>query len=440
MNERTFEALELDSLIRLLVRHCQTPMGRDVVASLVPLTDVGAIRDALAYTTECVECLNEAGSFGLSDIQDPADAIAELKVEGSRLEPLQILAIERVVAVASSLRQQARADDFPLKYPRLATIASGLPDLRPLLQSVAGKILPSGEIDDNASPQLRRIRREIGDMRRRVYSSLESVMRAQQSAIQEELVTIRNGRFVIPVRTDSRGNVAGVVHGLSSSGVTSYVEPLGVIEQNNDLVRLREQEENEIANILLGVTNQFRAHHQAIADGLDAIARTDFVQAKARLSREFKCVQPEISESRRLFLKDARHPILEENLRKSGAGVVPVSLDMDESHQVFIVSGPNAGGKTVALKTAGLLALMAQMGLHVPAAQATLTGYRQVFADIGDQQSIAANLSTFTAHIRNVAEMARAVQAPALVLIDEVGTGTDPDEGAAPARLYRRLY
>src|SRR5262249_21411665 len=212
-----------------------------------------------------------------------------------------------------------------------------------------------------------------------------------------------------------------------------YVEPLGVIEQNNDMVRLREQEEVEIGEILLSISDALRAHTSEIKEIEATIARLDLIQSRARLSAEFHSVAPRITTGRGLRLQNARHPLLENSLRKSGRAPVPVSLEMDEGHQVLVISGPNAGGKTVVLKTVGLVIMMAQSGLHVPAEEAELPVFGQVFADIGDQQSIAANLSTFTAHIRNVSEMAEAVRPPALVLLDEVGTGTDPDEGAALA-------
>ncbi|HSF23408.1 MAG TPA: Smr/MutS family protein, partial [Blastocatellia bacterium] len=359
-------------------------------------------------------------------------ALAELQVEGTSLEPLQILALSRVVAVGMDARGQLTDPELKTRYPRLSGVTSAIPDLRRLLAGIRGKILPNGEIDDNASPELRRIRREINERRSRIYRNLESLMRDRSaSAIQEEIVTIRNGRFVIPVRTDSRAQVPGVMHGLSSSGQTTYVEPLGVIDQNNELVRLREQEQIEIANILLAITDAFRVNLAGIAAVVEALTEIDFAQAKARLSLQFKCTRPEMTSSPGVVLEEARHLLLDDQLRRSGGRVVPISLEMDEAHQTMVISGPNAGGKTVVVKTVGLIALMAQMGLHVPAERALLPVFDQVLADIGDQQSIAANLSTFTAHMRNIAEMAESVRPPALILIDEVGTGTDPDEGAA---------
>lgn len=435
MDERTFKTLDLEALIALLARHVQTPLGRKRVLALAPSTDRDHINAELDRTTECAGYLATGGAFGLNDVADPEDSLAKLQVVGTSLEPLQILSLQRLIGAGMDVREQFSDVDLRSRYPQLSAIAARAPDLRRMLASIRGKILPTGEIDDSASPVLRRIRREINERRNRIYRNLESLMHERApSAIQEDIVTVRNGRFVIPVRTDSRGQVPGVMHGLSSSGQTTFVEPLTIIDQNNELVRLREEEEIEIARILLEITEAFRVNLSGIAAVSDALAELDFTHAKARLSAEFKCVRPvmlAIDEARALVLEDARHPLLEHSLKQSGGRAVPISLEMDEGHQTMVISGPNAGGKTVVVKTVGLIALMAQSGLHVPAARAVLPVFAQVLADIGDQQSIAANLSTFTAHMRNIAEMADRVSPPALILLDEVGTGTDPDEGAA---------
>jgi DNA mismatch repair protein MutS2 len=432
MDERTFKTLELEALVSLLARHVQTPLGRKRVMALVPSTDRDHINGELDRTTECAGYLSTGGAFGLSDVADPEDSLAELQVAGTSLEPLQILALQRLISAGMDVRDQFSDIELKSRYPQLSAIAARVPDLRRMLASIRGKILPTGEIDDSASPVLRRIRREINERRSRIYRNLESLMHERApSAIQEDIVTVRNGRFVIPVRTDSRGQVPGVMHGLSSSGQTTFVEPLTIIDQNNEMVRLREEEEIEIARILLEITEAFRVNLSGIAAVADALAEIDFTHAKARLSAEFKCVRPTMVEGQALLLEDARHLMLEHTLKQSGGRAVPISLEMDEGHQTIVISGPNAGGKTVVVKTVGLIALMAQSGLHVPATCAVLPVFAQVLADIGDQQSIAANLSTFTAHMRNIAEMAERVSPPALILLDEVGTGTDPDEGAA---------
>ncbi len=432
MDQRTFRTLDLESMVALLVRHVQTPLGRKRVVALIPSIDRNHINVELDRTTEGAGYLATGGAFGLSDISDPEDCLAELQVIGTSLEPLQILALQRLVSAGMDVREQFSDLELKSRYPQLSAIAARVPDLRRMLALVRGKILPTGEIDDSASPALRRIRRELNERRSRIYRNLESLMHERApSAIQEDIVTVRNGRFVIPVRTDSRGQVPGVMHGLSSSGQTTFVEPLTIIDQNNEMVRLREEEEIEINRILLEITEAFRVNLSGIAAVTDALSEIDFIHAKARLSAEFKCVRPTMIEGRAMVLDEARHLLLEHSLKQSGGRAVPISLEMDEDHQTIVISGPNAGGKTVVVKTVGLIALMAQSGLHVPATRASLPVFAQVLADIGDQQSIAANLSTFTAHMRNIAEMAERVSPPALILLDEVGTGTDPDEGAA---------
>ena len=519
MDSRTFEALELGSLTELLARHVQTPLGRKRVLELQPSTDRDEILQALGITTEAADYLKTVGGFGLGGIEDPEPALAQLTVEGTTLDPMQILLLERLINVSLGLRglfrpmasqvtrgepwkgatEQPRARALgtenkpgpnperveqrtapPLqgsliepdqssqgsrpglfcpapsgptarehwrgtgfetvssgetreRFPRLSRLADRIPDLGRLLSGIRGKILPGGEVSDDASPELRAVRREIQDSRSRIHRHLESIIRNESRAVQEEIVTFRNGRFVIPIRTDSRNLVPGVVHGLSGSGQTTFVEPLSVIDQNNEIVRLREQEEVEIARILLYISDALRANLPAIRIATGVAAEFDLAQAKGRFSLEFRCVPPQLSDDGRLLLVDARHILLEHSLRNSASQAVPISLELDSSRQVLVISGPNAGGKTVVLKTVGLVALAAQMGLHVPAREARLPVYGQILADIGDQQSISANLSTFTAHMRNISEMSRAVQPPALLLVDEVGTGTDPDEGSALA-------
>ncbi|HEX6626126.1 MAG TPA: Smr/MutS family protein, partial [Pyrinomonadaceae bacterium] len=258
-----------------------------------------------------------------------------------------------------------------------------------------------------------------------------NLMRRSEEAIQDQLVTVRNDRFVIPVRSDHRGRVHGVAHGFSSSGATVFVEPLETIESNNELQALRETEEREITRILFTLTEELRAEIGSIEEAARAVAELDFVGAKATLSNHLRCTEPAISDDETLELEEARHPLLEENLRAQGREVVPVSLSLDAARPVMVISGANAGGKTVVLKTAGLSSLMALSGLHVAARAARVPLYASVLADIGDRQSLAANLSTFTSHVANIRRMIELCERPALVLLDEVGTGTDPEEGSA---------
>jgi DNA mismatch repair protein MutS2 len=433
MDERTFETLELQAFVELASRHVQTAPGRRRMLHLRPSTSRSEILRQLEITNECVGYLRTQGRFGLAGIEDPEPVLEQLHVEGTSLEPKQILILERLLFVSKELKQAVKSTESSGVFPHLLEITGGIPDLRPVLSAIHGKILPNGEIDDSASPELRDVRRDLTERRNRIHRTLESILRGQAQAVQEEIITFRNGRFVIPVRTDSRNQIPGVVHGLSSSGQTTFVEPMIVINQNNDLVRLREQEEIEISRILSSITASLRENLAALRTISGIVTELDVAQAKAIFAEEFECGLPQISDGTHYWLRDARHILLEHSLRHSGSRAVPISLELDEGHHVLVISGPNAGGKTVVLKTLGLISLMAQMGFHVPARQALLPIFDQVFADIGDQQSISANLSTFTAHMRNIAEIAERVKPPALILIDEVGTGTDPEEGAALA-------
>ncbi|HYO90451.1 MAG TPA: Smr/MutS family protein, partial [Pyrinomonadaceae bacterium] len=304
-------------------------------------------------------------------------------------------------------------------------------ELNSLAARISNKILPSGELDDRASPELGRIRADINRLRSQITHQLESLMRRSESAIQDELVTLRNDRFVIPVKADHRGRVRGVAHGFSSSGATAFIEPLETIDSNNELQGLRETEEREIARILFTLSEELRQSLPALEQAAFAVAELDFLNAKAAFQRRFDCIVPEVNESALLELVEARHPLLEENLRARGLEVVPVSFSLDSSRPVMVISGANAGGKTVVLKTAGLSALIALSGLPLPARRASVPFYASVLADIGDHQSLAANLSTFTSHVANIARMMEICERPALVLLDEVGTGTDPEEGSA---------
>jgi len=433
MNERTLDTLELKAFLILAARHVQTAPGRFRILQLHPSISRPEINRELDITSECVAFLSSNGKFGLAGIEDPAPTLEQLRIEGTMLDPKQILKMEKLLVSSQQLRNLIKNAEPVDDYPLLRLIVAGIPDFRDLLSTIGGKILPSGELDDNASPELRLVRKELTDRRNRIHRTLESIIQGRSQAVQDEIITFRNDRFVIPVRTDSRNQVPGVVHGLSSSGQTTYIEPLTIIDQNNDLVRLHEQEGIEISRVLLEISDSLRNSFEAIRAAIEILTILDVSQAKAVLSSEFQCIRPVISDSGKYELRNARYILLEHSLRSTGATPVPISLGLDPEHPVLVISGPNAGGKTVTLKTLGLISVMTQMGFHVPAQQACIPIFNQVFTDIGDQQSMTANLSTFTAHMRNIAEMDSRMNPPALVLLDEVGTGTDPDEGAALA-------
>ena len=430
MNDQAFGTLEYEGARALVRRYAQTPMGRARAEALEPLGSVEEVRRALRAVSESVELRARGARWSFSELSDPAEAMARLRIEGTLLDPLVLLELARLCEQAADARAAVAAEREAA--PVLWEVVEALPRTLPgLAARVFSKILPSGELDDRASPELARIRADIVRMRSTITRSLETLMRRSEESIQDQLVTLRNDRFVIPVRSDHRGRVAGVAHGFSSSGATVFVEPLETIEANNELQALRETEEREVTRILSTLTEELRAELPALELAAGAVAELDFVNAKAALAAHLRAVEPLIDEENALELSEARHPLLEENLREQGLEVVPVSLRLDPTRPVMVISGANAGGKTVVLKTAGLLSLMALSGLHVPARAARVPPYESVLADIGDRQSLAANLSTFTSHVSNIRRMVEECRSPALVLLDEVGTGTDPEEGSA---------
>ena len=432
MNQQSFGVLEYDGLRELVRRGAQTPAGRARVDALAPMNDLAELRRALRAVSECVGLRARGGAWSFSELADPVELIARLRIEGAVLEPLALLELARLCDQAGEARAriQAERDECPVLWELVADLPR---ELYSLAARVTSKILPSGELDDRASPELARLRHEINRLRSSITRSLEGLMRRADEAIQDNLVTVRNDRYVVPVRSDHRGRVAGVAHGFSSSGQTVFVEPLETIDANNELQTLRETEEREVTRILAALTDDLRRELPSIERAAEAVAELDFVNAKAVMAARHACVEPEVGADA-LELVEARHPLLEENLRASGREVVPASFRLDAERPVMVISGANAGGKTVVLKTAGLLALAALSGLHVPAREARFPLYGSVLADIGDRQSLAANLSTFTAHVANIGrmlELCGATSGPALVLLDEAGTGTDPEEGSA---------
>ncbi len=443
--------LEYGKMLTLVARYAQTPMGRDALEDLQPLTDRRLLENDLRAIGETIALAQKDVNWSFSEIFEPSDAIAVLKIQNATLEPLALLEITRLCNQALFARSAIAPEKD--SAPTLWQIVENLP---PTLFEVIGKInkklLPGGEINDSASPELARLRREINLQRGRLQKSLESVMRNSGAAIQDAIVTQRNERFVIPVKADFRGKVGGVAHGFSSSGATVFIEPLEAIEANNELQNLKGKEEREIARILFSLTEDLREQLPAVEAAVETVAELDFVKAKVLFARKFNAIVPQISDDETLDLVEARHPILEENLHEQNQinlkpqidtdkhgfenkdqkkEIVPVSFKLTKQNSVMIISGANAGGKTVVMKTAGLLSLMAISGLPVPARSARVPFYKSVLADIGDHQSLAANLSTFSSHISNIAGMMKNCVAPSLVLLDEVGTGTDPDEGSA---------
>ena len=470
MSRTAEDILEFDRLRDLLRRRTTCVPGRGAVDALSFSHDRFALESVFALIAEAIAYSADGSEMGFGSLADPERWLAELEAPVAVLTPAMLLDAVTLADTAAMLRDSFReparagsasaARQFPLLSARAASIA----DLRPLAVAVRRAVLPNGEISDDASPQLRQIRASMGRTRETIQKSLERLLRSRGGDAGEDYVTLRNDRFVIPVRAAERRQVQGVVHAASATGQTVFVEPFETVEHNNRLVQLSEDEAAEINRILDELSQRLRANLGPLRFAVETIAELDSVFARARFAREFDCTLPQFtSENSRvpfshnqhagdraaqdqeqaeslpalelpvLDLKDARHPVLADTLRAHGRSVVPMTLALGGSKTVLVISGPNTGGKTVALKTVGIAVLSAQSGIPVAAESARLPLVDRVLVDIGDEQSIAADLSTFSAHMLNVRAMLEAATPQSLVLVDELGTGTAPEEGAALA-------
>ena len=440
MNPGALRALEFDRIVAAVRSLALTPIGASSLAALRPETDPRRVQDALQATTETVRYLADQPVFPLRAPEDLEDLLAALAIVGRALEPARLLALatflESIDGATSAVRR-ARGS-----YPRLSAIVDRAASFTDEIGGVRRAIAEPGEVMDGASAALASIRDRLRKQRSRLRGTLESYLRGKETAkyLQEQVVTERNGRYVILVKAEHRANIPGIVHGSSASGATLFVEPLATVDVNNEIVALEEHEAEEVHRILLALTDRFRERAGDLERSAGVAAELDVLQAKARLGQMMDAAAPALAQDGRLSLTRARHPLLMRTVvsRYSGdiddlpQAPVPVDIVLEPPQTALLVTGPNTGGKTVALKTAGLLALMAQAGLHIPAEPgSTLPVFRSIFADIGDEQSISASLSTFSWHISNLAGMDRQLQRPALVLLDEIGAGTDPTEGGA---------
>jgi DNA mismatch repair protein MutS2 len=440
--------LEFESLRDLLGGYASSPLGQGSIAALVPSGDAAWIEKQHRLTEEIREFRRVGGRFEFSGLLEIAELLEKSRIGGAALETTEIRDVVLLVDRATEWREIALSPPAAMKveWKAVAQLSSAVIDFTEFLRSFRNKIRPDGTLDDRASPELARVRREIEKQKRAIQESLHGYLRrlAEGGTVQDELITIRGERFVIPVKVEQKRRVQGVVHGASSSGQTVFVEPLETIEQNNELVRLLEEEQAEVHRILLEMTRRIGQQADAISAAADVLAELELQFAKARFAEDYRCVAVELDgraplasdgrgrpSPRGLVLHNARHPLLERNFRAKGGEVVPISVELEGERRQLIITGPNTGGKTVALKTVGLLALMAQSGIPVPADRAELPVFDAVLADIGDYQSIEQNLSTFSAHVTNIDFISRTATADSLVLLDELGSATDPEEGAA---------
>ncbi len=448
MHAGALEVLEFDRIVEVVRSFALTSLGSNRLAELHPSTDPRRVETSLAATTEAVAFLAEAplALFAPTDLELTLSALA---IEGRALEPLQLCGFADFMASVETTATAIRRAT-PGAYPLLSVVAERSASFAREVTDVHHKIDPAGEVTDDASAKLRALRERLRKQRGRLRNMLESYLRGKDTAryLQDQIVTDRHGRYVLVVKAEHRSAIPGIVHGSSTSGASLYLEPLSSVEVNNDIVALEEQERDEVWRILLALSDSFRARALDLKRTLDAATEMDVVQARAQLSRLVDGVAPALATDGRLELRSARHPLLIWGVLEklpgassrnqlagdapASAAPVPVDILLIPPATTLVVTGPNTGGKTVALKTAGLLTLMAQAGLHVPAeAGSQIPVFRTVFADIGDEQSITANLSTFSGHITNITSMERALALPALVLLDEIGAGTDPVEGGA---------
>ncbi len=445
--------LEFETLRELLAGYTSSPLGQRRVAELLPSLDRSWIETQQQLTTEIREYRRVGGRFEFAGLPDVQRLIEKSRIAGAALETTEIRDVVLVADRASEWREIVRQPPAAMRseWAAVEALSAGIQDFTGFLRSFRNKILPDGTLDDRASPELSRIRRETEKQKRQIQESLRGYLRklAEGGTVQDELITIRGERFVIPVKVEQKRRVQGVVHGASSSGQTVFVEPLETIEQNNELVRLLDEEQAEIHRILLEMTRQIGENADAILIAADTLAELELQFAKARFAEDYNCVavslyageglwsdgrpRPSTASGARLLLHRARHPLLERNLKLKNAKIVPVTIEMEGDHRQLVITGPNTGGKTVTLKTLGLLALMAQSGMPVPADRADMPVFDAILADIGDYQSIEQNLSTFSAHVTNIDFISRTATANSLVLLDELGSATDPEEGAALA-------
>ncbi|HXO45427.1 MAG TPA: Smr/MutS family protein [Candidatus Cybelea sp.] len=431
MSHSAEQLLEFDTLKEIVSRSTTCLPGRRAIQALAPRQDTAALEAEFELIGEAVQYLRAGSDLGFGSLADPVRWLAQTEVPGSVLGAPELLEVASLAENAGAVEQTFKGEAS--KYPRLSECAGRLPDFRPLLAALRRVVLPNGEISDDASPQLKRIRASKIQARATIQHSLEKILRARGEPAGEDYVTLRNDRYVIPVRAGDRRGVPGVVHAASATGQTVFVEPLEAIDLNNRLVQLGEDEIGEIARILEELTGRVVAERERLEAAAASIAHLDSVFARARFAREFDCVMPEFAAGNSLQLDTARNPVLEATLRPQGRKAVPMGLALGGDQTVMVVSGPNTGGKTVSLKTVGLAALSAQSGIPVAAERARLPVFDRVLADIGDEQSIAADLSTFSAHMLNLKSMLEVATERSLILVDEMGTGTAPEEGAALA-------
>ena len=436
MNQKALETLEYKKIIAQLKREMGSAASAKLADELTPLTSEKIIKEELRSTTEAVDLIVRKGPLPTGGIYDIREALLLAKKGGS-LTMRQLLEVQNVLGISSEVVAFMHDDALPeLKY--IGEMVDLIVEFTALEKEISRCILTEDEMADNASPKLKDIRRSIHQQNQAIKNKLSRIITSSSNKtyLQDAIVTMRDGRYVIPVKQEYRSFFPGMVHDQSKGGATLFIEPQGVVELNNKLRELEVEEQLEIARILAELSSRVAEHYREIRSNLELLTKLDFIMAKGKLSCKMHASEPKIDIDGELRLISARHPLIE--YKKA----VPIDIKIGGDYRTLIITGPNTGGKTVSLKTAGLLVMMAQSGLHIPASHAsTLPIFGDVFADIGDEQSIEQSLSTFSSHMKNIVSIIDKASYDSLVLVDELGAGTDPTEGAALAiAILERFY
>lgn len=428
MNEKALKTLEYTKIIDQLTEYASTEMGKQMCRELQPSCDLGTIRQSQTETTDALTRVRMKGSLSFGGVKDVRGSMKRLEI-GSSLGIPELLAVSSLLTVAARAQSYGRhekSEEFP--DGSLDERFRALDPLTPVNNEIKRCLPSEDEVSDDASPGLAKVRRSMKIVGGRVHTQLNSILNSSRTYLQDAVITMRDGRYCLPVKAEYKSQVPGMVHDQSSTGSTVFIEPLAIVKLNNELRELEIQEKREIEFVLAALSSQLMPYTDAILSDLSILAELDFIFAKAALSRHYNCVEPKFNNKRYINIKDGRHPLL------NPKQVVPINIWVGDSFDLLIVTGPNTGGKTVSLKTVGLFTLMGQSGLHIPAFEGSeLAVFDNVFADIGDEQSIEQNLSTFSAHMTNIVSILNEADANSLCLFDELCSGTDPTEGAALA-------
>jgi len=425
LDEHTFSVLEFSKIKNQLKEKISTATGELIIENITPKIDLQQIINTQRETTEMREIISYDGTPPFSRLEDISNELKRSAIMGSILDAKKIVKILKVLKTSRLIK------NFLLKtkekYPLIRERAEKIRTFSELEKEIIQCIDEDGVVLDQASPELRKIRRDIIKKEQALKNKLETIIRSPRFAaiIQEPLITVRQNRYVIPVKQEKKAKFPGIVHDKSDSGATLFIEPFVVVELNNLLRQLIKDEEQEILKILQRITSLIGERAQEINDSVLSLGEIDFIYARAVLADKMKAVEPILNQDGIIILIQARHPLLQ-------GPVVPININLGKTFNILVITGPNTGGKTVTLKTMGILTLMAQCGLHIPAAKGSeVSIFKKIFCDIGDEQSIEQNLSTFSSHMRNIVQILREADSESLVLLDELGAGTDPTEGAA---------